>query len=70
MILLDEVGDDFGIGFGDELVALRGELVLEREVVFDDAVVDDDERPVQSRCGWAFSSVGRPWVAQRVWPMP
>ncbi len=20
-------------------------------------------RPVQSRCGWAFSSVGRPWVA-------
>ena len=22
------------------------------------------------RCGWAFSSVGRPWVAQRVWPMP
>ena len=27
-------------------------------------------RPVQSRWGWAFSSVGRPWVAQRVWPMP
>ena len=26
--------------------------------------------PVQSRCGWAFSSVGRPWVAQRVWPTP
>ena len=21
-------------------------------------------------CGWAFSSDGRPWVAQRVWPMP
>ena len=27
-------------------------------------------RPVQSRWGWAFSSVGRPCVAQRVWPMP
>src|SRR5450759_4563503 len=27
-------------------------------------------RPVQSRCGWAFSSVGRPCVAQRVCPMP
>ena len=27
-------------------------------------------RPVQSRCGWAFSSVGRPCVAQRVWPRP
>ena len=26
--------------------------------------------PLQSRCGWAFSSVGRPCVAQRVWPMP
>jgi hypothetical protein len=41
--LFDEVGDDFGVGFGDELVALRGELVLEREIVFDDAVVDDDD---------------------------
>ena len=26
--------------------------------------------PLQSWCGWAFSSLGRPWVAQRVWPMP
>ena len=41
--LLDEVGDDFGIGFGDELVALGGEFALEVEVVFDDAVVDDDD---------------------------
>ena len=23
-----------------------------------------------ARCGWAFSSEGRPCVAQRVWPMP
>ena len=21
-------------------------------------------------CGWALRSLGRPWVAQRVWPMP
>ena len=27
-------------------------------------------RSLQSRCGWAFSSVGRPCVAQRVWPRP
>ena len=27
-------------------------------------------RPVQSRWGWAFSSVGRPCVAHRVWPTP
>lgn len=23
-----------------------------------------------SRCGWAFSSLGAPWVAQRVWAIP
>jgi hypothetical protein len=26
--------------------------------------------PVQSVWGWAFSSEGLPWVAQRVWPIP
>ena len=26
-------------------------------------------RPVQSTWGWAFSAVGLPWVAQRVWPI-
>jgi hypothetical protein len=37
------VGDDFGVGFGEELVTLGDEGGLELEVVFDDAVVDDDE---------------------------
>ena len=27
-------------------------------------------RSQQSPCGWAFSSVTRPWVAQRVWATP
>ena len=27
-------------------------------------------RPLQSLCGWAFSSLGLPCVAQRVWPRP
>ena len=27
-------------------------------------------RSVVSKCGWAFSSLTRPWVAQRVWPIP
>ena len=27
-------------------------------------------RCAASTCGWAFSSVGSPWVAQRVCPMP
>src|SRR5271155_4025891 len=42
-LVFDEVGDDFGVGFGDELVTFGDESVLEGEVVFDDAVVDDDE---------------------------
>ena len=37
------MGDDLGVGFGLEDVALGDEGVLEREIVFDDAVVDDDE---------------------------
>ncbi len=27
-------------------------------------------RPALSRCGWALVSVGPPWVAHRVWPIP
>jgi hypothetical protein len=27
-------------------------------------------RPAVSVCGWAFSAVGSPWVAQRVCPIP
>ncbi len=27
-------------------------------------------RPLQSLCGWAFSWLGLPCVAQRVWPRP
>ena len=41
--LLDQVGDDFGVGFGDELVALIDEFAFEVEIVFDDAVVDYDD---------------------------
>jgi len=38
--LLDEVGNDLGVGFGAELVALMLELLLELGEVLDDAVVD------------------------------
>src|ERR1019366_10743748 len=41
--LLDEVGDDFGVGFSDELVALRGEFALEVGVILNDAVVHHDD---------------------------
>ena len=43
VILLDHVGDDFGVGLGGELVALFDQLFLEGDVVLDDAVVHDDD---------------------------
>ena len=51
--LLDEVGDDLGVGLGDELVALGDELALQIEIVFDNAVVHhhDAARAVAVRMG-------------------
>ncbi len=42
-VLLDQVRDDFGIGLGLEDVAFLLQLLLEREIVFDDAVVHHDD---------------------------
>ena len=42
-LLLDQVRDDFGVGLGDELVAAALQLLLQLEVVLDDAVVNDDD---------------------------
>ena len=51
------MGNNLGIGFGDELVTLRGELALEVEVVLDNAVVhhDDAARAVAMWVGVLFS---------------
>jgi hypothetical protein len=51
-------------------VAGRSKLLAQLGVVLDDAVVHDGHAPLQSACGCAFSSLGRPCVAHRVWPMP
>ena len=42
-ILFDQVRDDFGVGLGLEDVAFALQLFFERQEVFDDAVVDDDD---------------------------
>ena len=42
-MLLHQVGDDFGVGLGLEHVAFVLQLLLERQVVFDDAVVHHDD---------------------------
>ena len=39
---LDEVRDDFRVGFSDELVPLALQFVLQIEIVLDDSVVHDD----------------------------
>ena len=42
-VLLDQVGDDFGVGLGAELVAFLDQLALQADVVLDDAVVHDND---------------------------
>jgi hypothetical protein len=68
-ILFYEVRNYFGIGFSLEGVAFGGKLFPETEVVFYDAVVNDDDLAlaIAMRMGVLFSG---PWVAQRVWPIP
>ena len=51
VVPLDEVGNDFGVGFGGELVAFFDQLPLERQIVLDDAVVHDDDLAACSRGG-------------------
>ena len=52
---LDEVRDDFRVRFGLELVPLRLKLFFQLQVVLDDSVVNDDDRPGAVAVGWAFS---------------
>ncbi len=63
-IFLDQVGDDFGVGLGGELVAFFNQLALQRNVVLDDAVVNDDDSS-----GAVAMRDGRflPWDV-RAWP--
>jgi len=44
-MLLDQVRDDFSVGFGGELVAFFDQLFLEAEIVFDDAIVHHHDLP-------------------------
>src|SRR4051812_31696035 len=55
---------DLRVRFGDEPVALPLELLLENELVLDDAVVDDDNAAgavaVRMRVLLGWAAVGRP----------
>ena len=67
---LEQVRDDLGVRLGAEDVAVGDQPLLEHDVVLDDAVEHHGEAAVAARRGWALASDGRPWVAQRVCPMP
>src|SRR5215470_5843761 len=56
-VFLDHVGNDFGISLGGETVPFFSELLLQGNVVFDDAVVDDNDlsRAVAVRMRILFS---------------
>src|ERR1019366_1987184 len=56
VILLYQVRDDFGVGFGGEFVSFGDQLFLEREIVLDDAVVHhhDSAAAVAMRMGILF----------------
>ena len=69
-ILFHKMRDDFGIGFRLEAMPLALELFFRGRKFSTMPLWTTTMSPVQSRCGCAFSSVGRPCVAQRVWPMP
>src|SRR5258708_38827514 len=44
-IFLNEMRDDLSIGLGDEFVAFALQLFFEFQIIFDDAVVNDDDLP-------------------------
>jgi hypothetical protein len=63
-ILLDQVRDNFGIGFGRKLVAFFNQFLFEAEIVFYDSVVYHDNLAgavaVRMRIFFRRSSVGGP----------
>ena len=71
VVALDKVDDGLGVCLGGEDVALGLEGLLELAVVLDDPVEDDGEKaPRANRSEDGHSRQTRPWVAQRVCPMP
>ena len=56
VILLDQMSDDFGIGFGGELVAFIDQVLFQREIVLNDSIVHDHDLPgaVAMRMGVLF----------------
>ena len=56
--MADELGDDFGVGFGVELDIVGLEHLAERAVVFDDAVMDDSDAEMLIKMGMGILAGG------------
>ena len=70
-VLGDQVGHHLGVGLGGEVGAVVASSLSRSSVQFSTIPLSTMcTRSEVSECGWAFASVTRPWVAQRVWPMP
>src|SRR3982751_1854691 len=61
-VFRDEMGDDFSVGFRFKAVPLLLELLLERQIVLDDAVVDEHAPAGAMRMGvlLGWFAMGRP----------
>ena len=66
----DQVGHHLGVGLGGEVGALGPELLAQLGPVLDDPVEHDVDALGVVGVRVRVASVTRPWVAQRVWPMP
>ena len=42
-VFLDEMRDDFSVGFCTELMAFRSQATLELQIIFDDPIVNDND---------------------------
>ena len=66
-----QVRDDLGVGLGGELDAGAPRSSARSAAKFSMIPLwITATEPSADRCGWALRSVGPPWVAQRVCPMP
>ena len=67
----DQVGDDLGVGLGAELAPPASRPLAQLDVQFSTMPLSTMwTRPERVVVRVGVASVTRPWVAQRVWPMP
>ena len=69
--LLDEVREDLGVGIARGTCGRRAASSSRSSAKFSMMPLwTTAMRPSQLTCGCALAVEGRPWVAQRVWPIP